>query len=84
MASLLLKENMPITKKIDILDKITDKINKKFGKIIMGRIGNTPEIMDRLTIKYIPTPSLELNEAVGGGFPRRRCTIIAGLSDSGR
>lgn len=68
MASLLLREQIPITKKIDILDKISEKMNKKYGKVIMGRIGDVPEIMDRLTIKYIPTPSLELNEATGGGF----------------
>lgn len=84
MASLLLREQIPITKKIDILDKISEKMNKKYGKVIMGRIGDVPEIMDRLTIKYIPTPSLELNEATGGGFPRRRCTIIAGAEDSGK
>lgn len=84
MADLSPKEHMSISAKLDILDKISDKVNKKFGKCIMGRIGNAPEIMERLTIKYIPTPSLELNEAVGGGFPRRRCTIIAGNPDSGK
>ena len=49
-----------------------------------GRIGADKEIMEKLSIKFIPTPCSDLNRAVGGGFPRRRCTLIAGLPDSGK
>jgi recombination protein RecA len=73
-----------LAEKLATLDKIAKKMNEKIGKKIMGRIGNDAEILDRLTIKFIPTPCADLNAAVGGGFPRRRCTIIAGKPDSGK
>lgn len=75
---------MSLDSKLSLLDKISDKINKKYGKTIVGRMGANQEIFDALSIKFIPTPSRELNVAVGGGFPRRRCTIITGVSDSGK
>lgn len=85
MASLVKHEdNKTLTEKIAILDKIANKVNEKTGKIIVGRIGANKDIMERLKIQFIPTPSLELNDAIGGGFPRRRCSIIAGLQDSGK
>lgn len=37
-----------------------------------------------MTVKFIPTPNDDLNEAVGGGFPVGRTTIISGLPDSGK
>lgn len=84
MASIVPEEKAPLKERLKTLDSISSQMNKKFGKVVMGRIGETPEIMERLKIKFIPTPSLELNEATGGGFPRRRCSIITGKEDSGK
>ena len=84
MASIVPEEKAPLKERLKTLDSISSQMNKKFGKVVMGRIGDNPEIMERLKIKFIPTPSLELNEATGGGFPRRRCSIITGKEDSGK
>lgn len=84
MASLNKKPDMSLKEKLALLDKVAENVNKKFGKKLVGRIGKDPEIMDRLSIKFIPTPSLNLNVALGGGFPRRKMTLIAGLPDSGK
>lgn len=84
MASIVPEEKAPLKERLKTLDSISSQMNKKFGKVVMGRIGETPEIMERLRIKFIPTPSLELNEATGGGFPRRRCSIVTGKEDSGK
>ena len=35
-------------------------------------------------MKYLPTPNDDLNEAIGGGFPIGRTTVITGLADSGK
>ncbi len=84
MASFDKKPKMTKEEKFAILDKLTQGINEKSGKKVVGRIGHDEEILDKLTIKFIPTPSLSVNEAMGGGFARRRSTIVAGLPDSGR
>lgn len=84
MASLTPKKAKTLAEKLAILDKVSGAINDTAGKKIMGRIGVDPEIMDCLKIKYIPTPSKNVNEAAGGGFPRKRATILAGLPDSGK
>lgn len=84
MASLLPTKRKTLAEKKNLLDKIALKINKKYDKAIMGRIGANPEIAERLEIKFVPTACPDLNSAIGGGFPRRRCTLIAGLPDSGK
>lgn len=84
MADLNIKPDKSLTEKLKLLDKVSEKINKAAGKKIAGRIGSDPELLDRLSIKFIPTPSQNVNEATGGGFPRRRTTILAGLPDSGK
>lgn len=84
MASIVPRKQLTLAEKKALLDKVSEKMNKKFGKTVVGRIGATPEIAERLALKFIPTASPDLNKAIGGGFPRRRCTIIAGLPDSGK
>lgn len=84
MASLAPKKAKTLAEKLAILDKVSGAINDTAGKKIMGRIGADPEIMECLKINYIATPSKNVNEAAGGGFPRKRCTILAGLPDSGK
>lgn len=84
MAALANNEQKTLSEKQAILDKLSDTINQKAGKKIMGRIGRDKDLMERLTIKFIPTPSENINEVMGGGFPRRRTTLIAGMPDSGK
>ena len=61
----------------------TPKINKKYNKAVIGRIANNKDIEKQLSITRIPTPSISLNSAIGGGFPRKRCTLVVGREDSG-
>lgn len=83
MADLGKKETMTLSEKFAAIDKIAANINKKIGSQVVGRIAQNEEILDRLTIKFVKTPSSILNETFGG-FPKRRCSIIAGLPDSGK
>lgn len=87
MASIVPRTNMTIEEKMATLRNVLPAINKKAGKTIIGTIGSNPEIEEKLTIRYIPTPSKALNLAIAGangGFPRGRCSLIAGLPDSGK
>ena len=73
-----------LAEKLKELDKISEGINKKAGRSIAGRVGADPEIEDMLRVSFIPTPSQNINEVMGGGFPRGKTTIIAGMPDSGK
>lgn len=84
MASLVGNKPKTLQEKISLPDKVSDKVNKKYGKKVLGRLGTDDAIMETLSIDFIPTPSQELNAAVGGGFPRRRCTLITSNGDSGK
>lgn len=74
---------MNLSEKISRLDKIADVENKKSG-VIMGRVSKHQELRDKLTVKFVKTPSLNVNAALGGGYPLGRTTIITGDSDSGK
>lgn len=88
MGNLAMPERTPLKDRLAALDKISEKFNQKCGKKIMGRIGADAEIMEKLKVRYIPSPCHELNVAISGkpngGFPRGRCTIITGKRDSGK
>ena len=87
MGNLAMPERKSLADRLAALDKISDKFNQKCGKKVMGRIGADEEIMEKLSLRYIPLPSHELNMAInpdGGGLPRGRCTIITGKKDSGK
>lgn len=84
MADLTPKIPMSLQEKLKSIDSVADAVNKKAGKTVMGRISNNPDILDKLTMRFIPTPSMNLNVACGGGFPRRRISIVAGKPDSGK
>lgn len=84
MASIVPNEKKEsLSKRLATLDKISDTVNKKAGKIIIGRIGRTPEIEEKLRVKFVPTPSIDVNDAIGGGgiggFPKSRMSIVSGL-----
>lgn len=78
------KQAKTLTEKQLLLNKVAQKVNEKAGKKLVGFIGQDPEIMEKLRIKFIPTPSVDVNDALGGGYPRGRITIVSGLSDSGK
>lgn len=69
------------------LENIAANINKKAGKTICGFLDNE-ETLENVRLKYIATPSWDLNEAIlpGGqaGFPLGRCSIVSGMPDSGQ
>lgn len=71
------------TQKIARLKKTVEAINKNAGKKVMGFISD-PDIANKLTTRFIPTPSDDLNEAIGGGIPIGKITIISGKEDSGK
>ena len=65
------ESNEKIMSLADKLSKIRQQINKvnaSAGKVVAGFISD-PEIADSLTVKFLPTPNDDLNEAIGGGFP---------------
>ena len=75
---------MLLAEKIKKLDKFSQGFNDKQGKVIAGRISQNQELVDKLIVKFVKTPSLNLNEVMGGGFPKGRITIVSGLPDSGK
>lgn len=63
-------------------NKYFDAVNKKVGKNMIG-FGDNPDIIEKLTIRYIPFPSLRLN-AMCEGLPIGKFSIISGNPDSGK
>ena len=72
-----------LAEKKKLMAQMMSKINDKVGKSVIG-FASDPVIQDKMTIKWIPTPSLRINEITGGGFPRGKVSIVAGLEDSGK
>ena len=88
MASLEPQARKPLNEKLKLMDKIADDINSKAGKKIMGRLGREEDqeggILEKMRIKFIPTPSRNFNDATSGGFPRGRTSLVVGNPDSGK
>ena len=57
---------MLLAEKIKKLDKFSQGFNDKQGKVIAGRISQNQELVDKLIVKFVKTPSLNLNEVMGG------------------
>lgn len=81
------KENKEISnsqaKRLKDLNDIIDSINKKAGSIIIGNASNEV-IRQKLTVEVIPTASMKVNEAIGGGWPKKHFSILTGDADSGK
>ena len=77
------KKKMSLAEKKKMMSGMIGKINDKVGKSVIG-FASDPDIKEKLTIEWIPTPSLRVNEITGGGIPRGKVTILAGDSDSGK
>lgn len=74
---------MTLAEKRKILMGMSDKINAKEGRAVIGFASN-PEIANKLAITRIPFPSLALNEITGGGLPVGKISIVSGNEDSGK
>ena len=81
------KENKEMSnsqaKRLKDLNDIVDSINKKAGSIIIGNASNEV-IRQKLTVEVIPTASMKVNEAIGGGWPKKHFSILTGDADSGK
>ena len=73
----------PIAEKLKDLKQVTSAFNKQAGETIIDTVSN-PDIYERIRIEYLPTASLKLNTAIGGGWPRGKFSLISGNPDSGK
>ena len=69
--------------KLKNLNAIADAINKKAGKVVIGKASDK-EMIDKLTVEVIPTASMRVNKAIGGGWPKGHFSILTGGPDSGK
>lgn len=77
-------KQMTQAEKLAMIDKMTESINAKYKRTVCGRLGANEELREQLTMEFIPLPSPTLNEALGGGLPRKRVTIISGVEAAGK
>lgn len=77
-------KELTFAEKRNLIDKMSASINSKYGRSVCGRLGATPELQEQFKIKFIPFPSPTLNEALGGGLPRKRITILSGNEAAGK
>lgn len=73
----------PVAEKLKELKQVTSAFNKEAGETRIDTVAN-PDIYERIRIEYIPTASLRLNSAIGGGWPRGKFSLISGNPDSGK
>ena len=72
-----------LAKRQQALDTLFANMSQQ-GGIVAGRPTVSQAVKDRLTFKFFKTPIPELNEAIGGGIPVGKMTLIAGNPDSGK
>ena len=72
-----------LAEKKKLMAQMIGKVNDKIGKSVIG-FASDPLIKEKMTIKWIATPSLRVNEMTGGGFPIGKISIVTGLEDSGK
>lgn len=73
-------ELKPNTEKQKALELAFEQIEKNFGKGSIMRLGEAK----RIAVETIPTGSLSLDIALGGGIPRGRVVEIFGQESSGK
>lgn len=69
-----------MSKSEDKLQEAFDKINKVYGAGSVGQLGTMP----KLEIECIPSGSMALDGALGGGYPRGRVIELFGEESSGK
>lgn len=72
-----------LAEKRKAIDEAIKNINKREGRTVIGTLKDE-EIAEKLVIDYIPTPSLKVNSAAGGGVPRAKFSLVSGASDTGK
>lgn len=72
-------EELTGAEKRKVLNKVIDGINKDAGGVAIGYAHDVAK-----PLRFIPTPSEELNVMLGGGFPIGRITEIFGNNSSGK
>lgn len=72
-----------LAEKKKLMAQMMSKINDKVGKSVIG-FASDPVIKEKMSIKWIETPSLRINEITGGGIPKGKISIVTGLEDSGK
>ena len=72
-----------LAEKKKLIAQMVGKINDKVGKSVLG-FASDPVISEKMTIKWIESPSLRINEITGGGIPKGKISIVTGLEDSGK
>ena len=75
--------SITLSEKKKRLDKLAEQFNKAKGKVLIGRLSESEELRNKITIQFVETPSLKVNAALGGGWPKGRISIVAGNPDSG-
>jgi recombination protein RecA len=75
---------MTLAEKKKKLDKLAEQFNKQKGKTLIGRLSECEDLQNQLKMQFVETPSLKVNAALGGGWPKGRITIVAGNPDSGK
>lgn len=88
MAKTKEKHDLTLAERFKLIRAQGDIINQQAGKVVMY-FADSAEAIEKNTIKFIPTPCMELNEKISGksgvgGFPIGSMTIITGQSDSGK
>lgn len=73
-----------VAERLKVLDKLAEGFNKTKGKSLIGRISQNEDLRNKLKVEFIETPSLNVNEALGGGWPKGRISIVSGNEDSGK
>lgn len=73
-----------LQEKLKNLDKLADGFNKQAGKTMMGRISKSEDIQKELIVDFISVKSLNVKNAMGGGIPKGKITIVSGNPDSGK
>lgn len=74
----------PLSERLVLIDKTSREFNEKANKPIVGRLSANSELLEKLNHKFIETPSLNFNAAIGGGWPIGNITVLTGDSDSGK
>ena len=78
-----IQKNEILATKLKNLNAVMNSINKSAGEMIIGRASDK-EMIDKLTVEVIPTASMRVNKAIGGGWPKGHFSILTGNADSGK
>lgn len=65
------------------IELVMANMRKRDDSIVVGKLSD-PDIQEQLNIEFIPTPSINFNSATGGGLPKGKVSILAGVEDSGK